>query len=987
MNKNKAILSKFVAAAILSALTANSATGFAQNKKEVRLAPQATFVVTTTADSGTGSLRQAILDANAAPNTGGVADTISFNIAGAAPFTIQPETELPAVTEAVTIDGYTQMGAAANPNCAGVATIQIVINGALAGVASNGLTLTTGSSTVRGLAINGFDGNGIEIQSGANIITGNFIGTDAAGSAAVPNNSNGISINGGAANQIGGTTPATRNVVSGNLGRGIVVNGFGGARASEIRGNFVGTNAAGTAALGNASDGIDVAQSSNNLIGGAGALGIGCAPGNLISGNGEDGVNIFGTNASGNIVQNNLIGTNAAGTAAIGNAAQGVYSTASNTQIGGITAQTRNIISGNGGGGVNIGGGSNNVVQGNYIGTNLAGTAALRNPDGVRIDNNAFGNTVGGASFGGTTAYGIDTLNQLVRFNVAAPQTVATIGAVSGLQSGETILGIDFRPATGQLYGLGSTSRLYTINLATAAATQVGTAPFTTALSGTEFAFDFNPTVDRIRVVSDTGQNLRLNPNTGGIAAVDGAINGVAGVVGATAAGYTFNDVDNATGTTLYVIDSVSDALYMQGGPNNMPSPNNGTLFMVGALGVDISERNGFDIVTAGTINTAYAAFQVGSVGSLYTINLTNGAATPVGFLSGSPLRGFAVEVAPDTARNVISGNDVGVNIGEAGNNIVRGNLIGTGANGTTDLGNLEAGVYVNQPNSTGNQIGGGASGEGNTIRFNGDGAVIPTLFGEGGIVVFAGATGNPISGNSINENTGLGIDLASNRADAVTLNDLVPTPDADTGDGNNYQNFPALMSANSNGTTTTIGGTLTSTPSTAFRVEFFSAPAADASGNGEGRAFLGFANFTTNAAGIVTINYTASTPVLGGQIVSATATNALTGDTSEFSNAQTVTGPATAAAVSVSGSVRTAQGRGIKNAVVTMNDNQGNVRTATANSFGYFRFAEVAAGETYVFTVSSKGYNFQEPSRAVTPNEDTTDLNFVAQGLRGRTE
>ena len=983
MNKNKAILSKLFAAAILSALTANSALVFAQKKKDTRFAPQATFVVTTTADMGAGSLRQAILDANAAPNTGGVADIISFNVTGAAPFTIQPATELPAVTEAVTIDGYTQTGAAANLNCGGTATIQIVINGALAGVASNGLTLQTGSSTVRGLAINGFDGNGIEIQSGTNIITGNFIGTDAAGTAAVPNNSNGISINGGAANQIGGTTPATRNIISGNLGRGIVINGFGGARASEIRGNFVGTNAAGTAALGNASDGIDVAQSSNNLIGGAGALGIGCAPGNLISGNGEDGVNIFGTNASGNIVQNNLIGTNAAGTAAIGNAAQGVYVNAPNTQIGGITAQTRNIISGNGGG-VNLGGNGNNTVQGNYIGTNLSGTAALRNPDGVRIDNNAFGNTIGGASFGGVTAYGIDTLNQLVRFNVAAPQTVTTISAVSGLQSGETILGIDFRPATGQLYGLGSTSRLYTINLTTAAAMQVGTAPFATALSGTEFAFDFNPTVDRIRVVSDTGQNLRLNPNTGGIAAVDGAINGVAGVVGATAAGYTFNDVDNATGTTLYVIDSVSDALYMQGGPNNMPSPNNGTLFMVGALGVDISERNGFDIVTSGATNTAYAAFQVGSIGSLYTINLTNGAATPIGFLSGSPLRGFAVEVAPDTARNVISGNDVGVNIGEAANNIVRGNLIGTGANGTTDLGNLEAGVYVNQPNSTGNRIGGGGTGEGNTIRFNGDGAPIPTLFGEGGIVVFAGATGNPISGNSINDNTGLGIDLAANRADAVSGNDAL---DADAGDGNNYQNFPALMSANSNGTTTTIGGTLTSTPSTAFRVEFFSSPAADASGNGEARAFLGFANFTTNAAGIVTINYTASTPVLGGQIVSATATNALTGDTSEFSNAQTVTGPATAAAVEVSGSVHTAQGRGIKNAVVTMNDNAGSVRTATTNSFGYFRFAEVGAGETYVFTVSSKGYNFQEPSRAVTPNEDTTDLNFVAQGLRGRTE
>ena len=89
---------------------------------------------------------------------------------------------------------------------------------------------------------------------------------------------------------------------------------------------------------------------------------------------------------------------------------------------------------------------------------------------------------------------------------------------ISGLQSGETILAIDFRPATGQLYGLGSTSRLYVINPMTGAARMIGATPFTTALSGTIAAFDFNPTVDRIRVVTNTGQNLRLNPETGGLA-------------------------------------------------------------------------------------------------------------------------------------------------------------------------------------------------------------------------------------------------------------------------------------------------------------------------------------------------------------------------------------------------------------------------------------------------------------------------------------
>ena len=156
----------------------------------------ANFTVTNTADSGAGSLRQAILDANATVGT----DTITFNISGAT--TIQPASELPPITDPVTIDGYTQSGAVLNSTCGGTATLQIVLNGASAGVAANGLTLGTGSSgsTVRALVINGFDGNGIEIGSSNNQIQGNFIGTSQNGAMAIANNSNGIAVISGTGN-------------------------------------------------------------------------------------------------------------------------------------------------------------------------------------------------------------------------------------------------------------------------------------------------------------------------------------------------------------------------------------------------------------------------------------------------------------------------------------------------------------------------------------------------------------------------------------------------------------------------------------------------------------------------------------------------------------------------------------------------------------------------------------------------------------------
>jgi len=227
-------------------------------------------------------------------------------------------------------------------------------------------------------------------------------------------------------------------------------------------------------------------------------------------------------------------------------------------------------------------------------------------------------------------AYGVSLNNELLIFNPASANPTPVAKAITGLQNGENILGIDFRPLNGQLYGLGSSSRLYTINASSGVATPVGTA-FTTALSGTSFGFDFNPTVDRIRVVSNTGQNLRLNPLDGTVAAVDAPLTATGQFVNGAA--YT-NNVAGATTTVLYDINSQTGKLYKQ------DPPNDGTLTEVGSLGVTVDAANGFDI--SAKTGAAYAVLSVGGATRLYVVSLTNGSTTPIAtFTQG--MRGFAL--------------------------------------------------------------------------------------------------------------------------------------------------------------------------------------------------------------------------------------------------------------------------------------------------------------------------------------------------------
>jgi parallel beta-helix repeat protein len=339
-------------------------------------AEAATYTVSTTADSGAGSLRQAINDANANPGQ----DIIRFQI-GTGAKTISPLSALPSIVDPLIIDGSTQPGFVGTP--------LIEINGTSSG-SNAGLRLFAGESTVRALCINRCSAQGIQIATGGtNSIVGCRIGTDPGGAISRPNGV-GIWINGSTGNVIGGTTLADRNVVSGNDNAGIyILNGAD----NVVLGNFVGTTADGTLALPNVENGIAINNSSGNQIGG-----IATGSGNIVSGNGASGIYIKDPAASNNVVLGNLIGLGSDGIRIIRNDADGItIQNGPRNTIGGAETGARNVISGNAQAGVYITGTSstNNTVSGNYIGTTAAGTAAAGNTlAGVTIG--AAANLIGG---------------------------------------------------------------------------------------------------------------------------------------------------------------------------------------------------------------------------------------------------------------------------------------------------------------------------------------------------------------------------------------------------------------------------------------------------------------------------------------------------------------------------------------------------------------------------------------------------------------
>lgn len=602
------------------------------------------FVVTNNNDSGLGSLREAITNANATVGK----DTISFDIPGSGIKVITLLTSLPDITDAVIIDGSTQPGYAGSP--------LIELDGLQTG--ASGLVIKAGGSTVKGLAIGNFNEFGIWLNNcDNNVIQGNYIGINAAGTLARVNDTD-LLLSNSSNNLIGGTTAVARNVISASRFAGLDIGGSN----NVIQGNFIGTNAAGTAKFENTT-GISISSAPfiNNVIGGT-------APGagNLISGN-TRGILV---SAPGTIIQGNLIGTDITGTQSIPNS-EGINSSASNVLIGGTTPSARNIISGNLATGVTFGG-TGSKLQGNYIGTDITGSLALPNALGVNASNNAL--------VGGTT-----------------PE-------------------------------------------------------------------------ERNLISANQNGNVSLNSNAVG----------------------------------------------------------NGVTLQGNYIGTDIT---GTRALGNSRIGVSVSAFS----------HLVGGTAPGAG--------------------NVISGNETGIQLAATGNTI-QGNLIGLNAAGTLPLPNTEEGISLAFGN---NIVGGTQNGAANKIAFNG-GPGVTVLFG----------TGNSIRGNSIFANGELGIDLGQT---GVTPNDAT---DSDSGP-NNLQNFPVLTSVQSNGGNTTIQGTLKSTPNTTFQIDFYSNSAIDPSGNGEGALFFNTAPVNTNANGDATINVTFPAPLAAGRVITATATDP-NGNTSEFS-------------------------------------------------------------------------------------------------------
>ena len=844
------------------------------------------YTVTNTNDSGAGSLRQAIINANA--NAG--ADTISFNFGGAGPHTINLTSALPTLTGTVTIDGWSEPGYAGTP--------LVVLNGSGAGAVS-GLTLGAGSagSTVRGLVVESFGDSGIVIQSNANTIVGNFIGTDVTGLLNHGNTNDGIVVVDAANNTIGGTTTAERNVISGNA-LGIRIGGTN-AGGNVIVGNYVGADVNGAATLGNSLHGIFISRFAaavtgdphDNRIGGTTA-----SEANLIVANGQDGVSIYNS-------------------AIVGNAILG------------------NRIYANGGLGIDL---RNDGVTANDTGDADSGANNLQNfPVLTSANANASGTTIVGT---------LNSLaNQTMRIEFFANRP--SVADAGGFGEGERYLGW----AVVSTDGSGNAAFNTTLaNIWVNAGDRITATATNLATNDTsEFAANVAATSSGIIVVDTTSDtvdgtttsiaNLGNNRGADGrislreaIAAANNTANGgspdeIVFNIPLADANHLYYRDNAAAGTfsapvaTTLADSAISDfdTDYAAGTARSWYRITLGAadLNVTQAVVIDASTQAGYDAAKGPIVEINGAAVTAADPNAL---TLTSGASTVRGLVINSA-GDQGIEVDAGAGGSVIVGNYLGTDvsgtqsrpndwggIGVKSNNVVVGgtsiadrNLISGNVSGTAGLGygveiyNSASGTIV-RGNYIGTTVTGmgalGNSGNGIDVYGGATNAVIGgTAAGEGNIVAYNGGTGIRVQtgtatsalGNTIHSNTGLGIDLGTT---GVTANDA---GDGDSG-ANNLQNFPVLSSAAVSGAQLTVAGSLNSAASSFYRIEFFANATADASGNGEGRTYLGFVNVTTNVGGNASFNVTLTGSVAAGSFISATATQsnaAFTAftDTSEF--------------------------------------------------------------------------------------------------------
>ena len=737
------------------------------------------YVVVNTNDSGAGSLRQAILDAN---STLGL-DTITFDIPGAGPHTISPLTGLPDITDPAFIDGYSQSGSSPNTNGPGLpnnAALTIELSGDQITDGSSGLVLTGGGNTVRGLVVNQFGfpdvglpgsissipvGGIVSTGVGGDVIEGNFIGTDVSGMSALPNNFYGVYVS-SPNNTLGGSIPAAKNVISGNQGFGIHLAGAN-ATDNTIEGNFIGVDVSGATALGNTGGGIVIQdESQRNLIGGS-------TPGarNIISGNGDAFAPFDYSNGSApyalsggfgsgihienfvgppsdlpNTIQGNYIGTDVTGNAPVGNAFRGVTLVfTQGTAVGGWQPGEGNVISGNANSGIAIGGTGGTptgvTVQGNLIGTDANGLAAVPNAlEGIDIDG-VSGNLIGTDG---------DGVNDATEGNLIGG---GTAGISIANSANNTVAGNEIGATEGGLtaIALPNTNGIVVVSDPALGASTNNTIGLPGPFGGNLIAGNTENGI-LIRGV-ETQSNLVQNNLIGDVNGTGLIENGFYGIV---------IDTDASNNT-------IGGELGVEG---NVISGNaiHGILINFGAGGNTIQGN------LIGTDPTGTSA-----VGNTIGIQLSDSANNVIGsstdpalfqnIISGNSGNGISVN-GPTSTNNQILGNYVGIDVLGTGavpnqGGIAISDAPGNFLNTNVIAANVTHGVLLRGSGTANNVL------EGNII---GDSVGNPAFANETGVLIDSGARDNQIGGlipgqgNVISGNTGEGIYIFNNSGTGNTI-------------------------------------------------------------------------------------------------------------------------------------------------------------------------------------------------------------------------
>lgn len=943
-----------------------------------QMANAATYTVSNNDDNGDGSFRAAINLAN----NNSTLDTILFS---SSVTTIMPLTPLPLITQPVIIDASVngQQAAAPRVELSGVMTARSF------GATTNdqfGLQIAASAagSTIRGLIINRFGNAGIKTAANNTTILQNIIGTNLDGAQGLGNVNQGILIVGSTGNVIGGTNnldnSLPRNVISGNQGAGIAIMRGG---AATIINNYIGVAQNGTADLGNTFDGILIAESSNSIIGG-----ITAAERNVISGNNGNGVyiaqNIAAIPASGNIIQGNYIGVNATGVgdgttgnSMVGNDGSGVVIEAGGNTVGGNTTGARNIISGNRSNGVSLGTNfaTANKVTANFIGVsaNFTGVASdttvVRNRlNGVQISNLASNNKVGGTDTGAgvcNNSCNVIANNGDVNANTgrAGIYLDSSAGRSNSFQRNSifsnTELGIDLAVPSSStdmafIPGTGTTPNdagdpdtgandLQNFPVLTAADTNGVVTGTLNSTSNTKFAVDFyrnaapdtavtseaRTFIGTIAVTTDNNGNATINFNAGTslltagqfVTATATSISGSAQAVGDTSEISDSRVVTAATGASPGI---EADIAPRSRGDNAHKADDLIQLrrFLNGADTPDTTTNNEFQRADS----APYDSRGDGALCASDLIQLRryiNGA--DASQPAGGPTSQTGSCGAAAAPAVVETSEAAATDTGDGSRNSE--GQIGDSSAATTTAVQAEAAVVARELRVESTSA---SAGQMVTVNIRVD------ALGDEAAYAFKlnydqAVLTNPVIALS----TGGGSTGASITCDRSVMNRI----------GCTAEGFPNNRAGSSRDD---IGEILPDDNQLLVSIRFTVAQGAQ-----------------PQTVPLTLTDVSSSNDLAQGQAITST-------------NGTVTINGTTAASVVVGGRLSSSKGRGVANAQVTLTDTRGEVRVTRSNSYGYFKFTDVMAGESYVIAVKSKQYRFA--SQVINVVEDLDEVNLTAE-------